>query len=347
MRRLARKPFLLLLMVIFLGAGLVAGCGGKGGEKKPAESEKKYVVKFAHNQQVDSPQHEGALVFKKLAEEWSKGRLEVQVYPAQQLGGMREVVEGVQTGAIEMAQQPTSILTNFAPQLAIVDTPFLWPNEEVLWKVLDGEVGKEMLASLENVGMKGFHLWGAGFKHLTANKPLRTPADCKGLKFRVMPSPLLVAQFESWGASAVPIDFGELYNALQQKVIDGQENPLQTTKMLKLWEVQKCISLTSHGYIAYPIIANKKWFESLPADLQDVIVRAEAEAAKQERQILKEEEAQYLAEVEKSGMQIVRLTDEEVAAYRKASEACWPAFGQKVGTDFFQKVQEAIKAAQQ
>ena len=200
--------------------------------------QQKIVLKFNHHQQIDSPQHKGAVYFKKLVEERSGGRIEVQVYPASQLGGLREGTEGVQMGTIEMSQPPTSILGNFSTAFSIVDMPFLWPNAKVLWTVLDGPIGKEIMTSVEKKNMKGFSFWGCGFKLLTANKALRTPDDVKGLKFRVMPNPLLEAQFKAWGAFAVPMDFGELYNALQQRVVDGQENPLQSIRMLKFWEVE-------------------------------------------------------------------------------------------------------------
>ncbi len=306
-------------------------------------AEAKIVIKFAHNQQIGVPQHKGAEYFKKLVEERSGGRVEVQIYPASQLGGMREATEGVQQGTIEMSQQPTSILGNFSPAFGIGDVPFLWPNEKVLRTVLNGPLGKELMASLEKRGMKGFSFWGAGFKQLTANKPINSIDDLKGLKFRVMPNPLLQAQFKAWGASAIPMDFAELYNALQQKVIDGQENPLQTITMLKFWEVQKFCSITNHGYIAYGIIGNKRWFDSLPKDIQEIIIKAEAEAANKEFELLNEEEKAYRKTVESHGMKVIDLKPEEVNRFREASKPVYAEFAPKLGKEFFDKVVSEIK----
>lgn len=334
-----------VLVGLALVSSLVIGLVCMWCEQSLAQADRKYVIKFSHNQPIQTPQHEGALEFKKLVEEWSKGRLQVQVYPTQQLGGLREQVEGVQTGAIEISQQPTAILTNFAPQLGIVDTPFLFPNDKVMWQALDSpEILGDIHASLDKVGIKGLHFWANGFKHLTANKPIRSPGDLKGMKYRVMPSPLLVAQFKAFGASAVPIDYAETYNALQQKVVDGVEWPITSIREWKLWEVQKSMSLTGHGYLGYLMIANKKWLESLPPDLRDIIVRAEAESTTKMRRLTIERESADLTEIGKH-MEVIRLTDKELSEFQKSAEAAWPTFSEKVGKDFFKKVQDAVGSA--
>jgi C4-dicarboxylate-binding protein DctP len=309
------------------------------GFNNTSDAAAKYVIKFAHNQQIDSPQHKGVAYFKQILGERSKGDVEVQIYPASQLGGMREATEGVQNGTIEMSQQPTSILGNFSPAFGIVDMPFLWPNEKVLRIVLNqSPVGKELMSYLGQKGMKGFSFHGAGFKQLTANKPIRSPEDIKGLKYRVMPNPLLQAQFKAWGAHAIPMDFAELYNALQQKVIDGQENPFQSVRMLKFWEVQQYLSVTNHGYIAYGIIGNKRWFESLPKDVQDLISKCESEAAEKQLAILADEEKGYRKEIESHGMKVIDLTPEGINQFREASKPVHVEFAPKLGKEFFDRV---------
>jgi C4-dicarboxylate-binding protein DctP len=161
------------------------------------------------------------------------------------------------------------------------------------------------------------------------------------MKYRVMPSPLLVAQFEAWGASAVPIDYAECYNALQQGVIDGVEWPITSIRDWKLWEVQKSITLTHHGYLAYLVIGNKRWFESLPSDLQDIILSAELEAAKKQRQLTTERESLSLTDIQKH-MEVIHLTDEQKKGFQNASMNAWPVWKEKVGSDFFQKVENAV-----
>lgn len=323
---MVRLLFFTFIALAFLGQASTVYCKAK------------YVIKFAHLIQVASPQHKGALYFKKLVEERSNGRVEVQVYPAAQLGRMRESTEGVQMGTIEMALEPTSMLGNFAPAFSIGDVPFLWPNAKVLWTVLDGPLGDELMAGLEKKRMKGFSWWSSGWKCLTANKYIHSIDDIKGLKFRVMPNPLLQAQFKAWGAHAVPMDFSELYNALQQGVVDGQENPFQVIRMLKFWEVQKCVAVTNHGFIAYGVIANKRWFNSLPKDIQDIIIKAEREAAIKEREMRVQEEKTDRAQIESHGMKIIDLSPKEIDRFRQASKKIYKDFAPKIGKDYFNRV---------
>jgi C4-dicarboxylate-binding protein DctP len=312
-------------------------------QSSPALAKAKYVIKFAHLIQVESPQHKAALYFKKLVEERSGGQVEVQVYPAAQLGKMRESTEGVQMGSIEMALIPTSMLGNFSPAFSIGDVPFLWPNDRVLWAVLDGPLGDELMATLQKKRMKGFSWWASGWKCLTANKVINTIDDIKGLKFRVMPNPLLEAQFKAWGAHAVPMAFAELYNALQQGVVDGQENPYQVIRMLKFWEVQKGVAVTNHGFIAYGVIGNKRWFASLPKDIQEIIVKAEREAAIKEREMQAQEAKGDREQIASQGMKIVDLDAKEIGRFRQASKPLYKQFAPKIGEDYFNRVVAEIE----
>ncbi len=324
--------FLAFVMAAFLG------------QSNPAHCKAKYVIKFAHLIQVESPQHRAALHFEKLVEERSNGLVDVQVYPTAQLGGMRESTEGVQMGSIEMALEPTSMLGNFSPAFSIGDVPFLWPNAEVLWTVLDGSLGSELMGNLEKRDIKGFSFWASGWKCLTANKVVNSIDDIKGLKFRVMPNPLLEAQFKAWGAHAVPMDFAELYNGLQQRVVDGQENPFQVIRMLKFWEVQECTAVTNHGFIAYGVIANKRWFDSLPKDIQGIIVKAEREAAILERKMQVEDEKNDRKQIGDHGMKIIELSQKEIVRFREASKPVYKEFAPKIGKDFFDRVVKKIES---
>lgn len=317
------------------------------GQSQPGHCKAEYVVKFNHLIQVESPQHKAALHFEKLVEERSGGRVDVQVFPAAQLGGMRESAEGVQMGSIEMTLSPTSMLGNFSPAFSIADVPFLWPNSEVLWTVLDGPLGSELMSNLEQRGIKGLSFWASGWKCLTANKEVHSIEDIQGLKFRIMPNPLLEAQFKAWGANAVPMDFSELYNALQQGVVDGQENPYQVIRMLKFWEVQECTAVTKHGFLAYGVVANKRWFDSLPKDIQEIIVQAEREAAILERQMQAEEAKSDRKQIEDHGMKVIDLSPEEVEKFREASSKIYGQFAEKIGKDYFDRVVKEVERLKQ
>ena len=205
------------LASLFLAAALIAPASLAAAEY-PAMN-----VRLSHNQPVGSPEDVGAQTFKKLMEEKSGGRITVDVFPQMQLGSMREQAEMVQMGTLEMSVQPTSVLTPFVEELSVIDFPFLWADKDELYRIMDGEVGGKFYAFCEKKGFKTLGLWASGFKQITTKgRPVNAPEDLKGMKIRVMPSPQLVEQYKSWGANPIPIEYAELYNALQQNIVDGQ-----------------------------------------------------------------------------------------------------------------------------
>ncbi|AOT73068.1 C4-dicarboxylate ABC transporter substrate-binding protein [Geosporobacter ferrireducens] len=303
---------------------MLGGCGAKqtpaagdtGKKELPA-----ITVKVSHNQPESSSEHAGAVAFKEKLEALSEGKITVEIFPALQLGSMREQAEAVQMGSHEITIQPISVMTPFVEELQIVDFPFLWPSAEVMWKVLDEEAGDKLLEKAEAKGFKGFGFWGSGFKNFTTKgKEIHMPADFSGVKMRVMPSPLLLAQYKAWGANPVPIEYAELYNALQQKIVDGQENPISTIAMNKFYEVQDNMVISNHGYLAYVFVANKGWFEGLPEEYKEMVTASEEEARKVQRKALEEKEKQFLEEIKQSKINIYELTQEERAAFVEASK---------------------------
>jgi len=315
----------LLVVVLILTLLIAGGCSSGKPQQSEAEDDKaadgkKHIIRLGLNQPVESPEYRGLEIFKSKVEEESKGRVEIQLFPSMQLGAMREQVEGVQMGSIEMTLQPVAVLTPFTPDVQLLDLPCLFPNTDILLEVANGEIGQEILASMEEKNMVGLGFWSGGAKHFTTKgKGIHLPEDFKGLKMRVMPSPLLIAQYEAWGANPVPIEYAELYNALQQGVVDGQENPLQSIALNKFYEVQDYLILSGHGYMTYVLVANKPWFDGLPEDLQQLIRRANKEASEKERQLVAENEARFLEEIKASGIKVYALTEQEKEAFRKAS----------------------------
>ena len=318
------KKNLVLCMVLVLIVGMLGGCGAK---QTPVaqETEKKELptitVKVSHNQPETSSEHVGAVAFKEKLEALSEGKITVEIFPAMQLGSMREQAEAVQMGSHEITIQPISVLTPFVEELQIVDFPFLWPSTEVMWKVLDEEAGDKLLEKVEPKGFKAFGFWGSGFKNFTTKgKEIHKPSDFSGVKMRVMPSPLLLAQYKTWGANPVPIEYAELYNALQQKIVDGQENPISTIAMNKFYEVQDNMIISNHGYLAYVFITNKGWFDGLPEEYKTMVITSEEEARKIQREALENKEKQFLEEIKQSKIKIYELTQEERAAFVEASK---------------------------
>lgn len=339
------KSTLAILLVITVMA--LTGCGGG----KPADngsqagSDKPIDIIVSHNHPENSPEHEGMVAFKNLVEEKTGGKVNVKIYTNLQLGSMREQVEATQTGTIQITQQPTAVLSTFVTAYELVDFPFLWPDAETAYKVLDGEIGKLISAEAEKEGFVNLGWMAAGFKQFTANKPIRSPEDLKGMQIRVMPAPLLNAQMEAWGAKPTPIEFGELYNSLQQGVVDGQENPIKTIYLNRLFEVQKYLIKSNHGFLGYGIVANKAWFDALPADIQTAIRESMQEACQVEREVLSKTEEDMLKEIEAYGTEIIELTPEAIEEFRELVLPVHDQFADRVGRSLLDATYAQIKEA--
>ncbi len=243
-----------VIVSLILGARSYADAG----RDRPRRA--KWNVKFGHDQPEKSPHHDGALYFKKLVEEGSNGEIAVKIYPSQLLGTGLQMSEMVQAGALEILAIPTSNMQVLHPSLQVLDLPFLFPGTKSLFRVLDSDFTDDLYKPLWSQNIVGLHWIISGFKQFTGNFPIRTPDDFKGRKIRVMPAPIIREQFKALGASPVPIDFQELYNALQQGVVDGQENPLTTIVTMKFYEVQKYMTLSNHAFIAYVFVASKTFY---------------------------------------------------------------------------------------
>lgn len=343
------KTVVLLLLCLFV-VGIVAGCGGGSGtsgggtQGTQQQSQQKYVLKLAHDQQVASPFQQTSEYLKQLIEERSNGRIEVQIYPAQQLGSSREMIEGMQMGTIEMTLLPTAKFGGFDQRLTLVDMPFLFPNEDILWKVLDGEIGEEIMSGLPNIGIQGICFVAEGWKCFTSNEPIEGPEFFKGKKWRVMEAPIIMATYEAWGANPVPIDFAEVYNSLQQRVVDGHENPYLSIHDMKFYEVQKYITVAEHSYLSYFFSASKKWLDSLPEDLRQIVIDSTKEATQYHKGLMDEANARYLANFEKHGNIINVLSPEQREAFRVASQPVYDQFRDVIGAELLDKTLAFIEA---
>lgn len=292
-----------------------------------AQEYPKITIRLSHNQPVGSPEDIGAEKFKELVEAGSGGNMKVQIFPSMQMGSMREQTEATQMGTIDITVQPVAVLTPFVDELKIIDFPFLWPSAEVLYDVMDGPVGKKFYGFTEGKGLVTLGLWASGFKQFTTRgHDIKLPDDFKGLKIRVMPSPLLIAQYKAWGANPIPIEYAELYNALQQRVVDGQENPIQTIAMNKLYEVQDRLIVSNHGFLAYLFVVNANWFNGLSDDAKELIVRSEEEARKLQRAAQAEKEVQFLEEIKASGISVTYLSEDEHKAFFDRSRSVHEEF---------------------
>ncbi len=263
-----------------------------------AQAAGEIVIKFSHVVAPDTPKGRAAEKFKQLAEEKTKGVVKVEIYPNSQLYKDREETEALQANAVQMLAPS---LSKFGPlgarEFEVFDLPYIFPNYEVVHRVMDGEVGKKLFAKLESKGLKGLAFWDNGFKVMSANKPLRTVEDFKGVKMRIQSSKVLDAQMKALGANPQVMAFSEVYTALQQGVVDGTENPPDNLYTQKMHEVQKYLTVSDHGFLGYAVIVNKKFWEGLPADVRTQLEQAMTEATAFERDIAKKENDEALNKV--------------------------------------------------
>ncbi len=296
------------------------------------------IIKFSHVVAPDTPKGRAAEYFKKLAEERSKGRVKVEVYPNSQLYKDREEIEALQIGAVQMLAPS---LAKFGPlgvrSFELFDLPYIFPNKETLYRVMDGDIGKKLFGMLDAKGITGLGFWDNGFKQMSANKPLRSVEDFKGLKLRIQSSKVLEAQMKALGANPQVMAFSEVYSALQQGVVDGTENPMSNLYTQKMHEVQKHLTISDHGYLGYAVIVNKKFWDDLPADLRAILDTAMQETTVFERKIAQEENDEALAKVKAAGTtQVYVLPFKDRVVWQKALLPVHKAFEEKIGRDLIQ-----------
>lgn len=271
-----------------------------------------FTARIGHLESAQQPRQQGLEMVAKLVDERTNGAVKFEIFPAGQLGQQREMAEGVQLGVIEGTVSPAAFIAPFNPAATILDFPFLYPADlEKAAELRDGAFGDAVLASFEPLGFKAIAIWPNGRKSFTSNKPLDSLADFAGQRFRVMDSKVLMKQFESVGASAIALPFGELYTALQTGVVDGQENALDTIATMKYNEVQKYLLVSGHGANEDVVLFNPAWWNSLPAEYQTVITEAFDEVRPQVEAIKTKAQETALAKLTEAGMTVRELTDDE------------------------------------
>lgn len=293
-----------------------------------------FTLRFAHILTTDTPAHLAAEAMAEMVAERTDGRVEIQIFPAGQLGNDTEIIEQIQLGSIDMGIPPTAKLGNFEPRVQLFDLPYIFPTPEAAYAVLDGEVGGELLASLSDQGLYGAAYWESGFKQITNNvHVIDGPEDLSGIKMRTMDSPLIIQQYEAWGANPIPLPFAEVYNALQQGVADAQENSFVSIANMKFYEVQDYLTHSNHAYLAYAFIVNQDSWETLPDDLQAAVQSAIEDARDVNRTLTAELDAELKAEIAASGVAITELDEAGLAAFVEASRAVHEDYVDVIGED--------------
>jgi len=301
------------------------------------------TIKFSHVVALDTPKGKGAEQFKKLAEERTKGRVKVEVYPNSSLFKDGEEVEALQLGSVQMLAPS---LAKFGPlgvrEFEVFDLPYMFDSYDDLHKVTDGPVGAALFKKLESKGIVGLAYWDNGFKVMTANKMIRGPSDYKGLKMRIQSSKVLSDEMKALGAIAQVMAFSEVYQAMQTGVVDGSENTPSNVFTQKHHEVQKYLAETNHGYIGYAVIVNKKFWDALPADIRTTLEGAMKDATKYANEIAQKENDDALEGIRKSGKtEMLKPAAEQNAAMKKALVAVHKENESRVGKDTIEEVYKA------
>jgi len=311
----------------------------------PAAASAASMMKIAHVVPPGDPRDIAANQVADIMKQSTSCDMRAQVYPSGQLGGSTDLIEGMQLGTIEAVVLPGSFLVGFQPIMGLMDFPYFWPRDlDKLLKVQSSDAVRKMLDSTSEKGVYSMAIWHTGYKQWTANKPLRTPADYKGVRARVMPSKILVAQQKALGMTPVTMPFPETYNALQSGAISAQENPISTTYVMKFYEVQKDLMMTNHGNLDQVFMVSKRWYDGLSDDCQADLTKAVEKGSKTVVEKTEELEKTGLASMKQAGVDVIDLDEDQIAALRKdALPAAKKAYLDETG-DQGQAVLSAVSA---
>lgn len=298
------------------------------------------VLNFALTTAQNSHYSMGVQAFGKKLSELSGGKYEIREQAAGALGGERDLIEGLQIGSVELAVSSTGPLGNFVPETLVLDLPFLFKDYAAARSILDGEIGQELLDKVSENNLVALAWTENGFRHVTnSSRPINTPADLEGLKIRTMENPVHMEIFRAAGASPTPMAFPELFAALQQKVIDGQETPIPVITASKFWEVQSNLTLTGHGYSPALILASPSLWDGLSDEEKGWFREAAKVAVEATRAKVESDEANGVELLRKNGMNVVENVDK--AAFQKAVAPAYDTFKAKYGDEMLKRIQAA------
>ncbi|MEY3790634.1 MAG: hypothetical protein RLZ09_1470 [Pseudomonadota bacterium] len=298
---------------------------------------------LGHGAAPGNPRHEASILFANKVKEKSGGKIEVQVAPSAQLGDDAAMVTALRSGTLDMSANSQGAVSNVVPEYAAFGMPFLFSNLNAAWRVLDGPLGKELAQKSEEKGMVVLGYWDNGIRHMSnSKKPILKPEDLKGMKMRTPPDPVTVDIMKSVGADPQQIKFAELYVALQQGVVDGQENPLMNIHASKLHEVNKFISLTGHKYEMTPLLISKRSWDKLNAAEKKVLQDAALEATSYQRKLSFDADSRLVGELKTAG---IRVDVVDQAPFAKATESVTQKWYSSPIGDYVKKVVAAARTA--
>lgn len=319
-------------------AALVAGIAVFAGSASASTT-----LRFGYEAPRSDTQHAAAKKFNDLLKEKTKGEIKLSLFPDSTLGNAQTMISAVRGGTIDLEMSGSPNFSGLVPKLNVIDIPFIFQNREHAYAVLDGEIGQGLLKELEAQGLKGLAFWEVGFRSFTNSKhPVKTPDDIKGLKVRTNQNPMYIQAFSILGANPVPMPLSELYTALETRAVDAQEHPVGIVWSAKLYEVQKHLSLTNHGYTPLIVVMNKAKFDGLSPELQTALVEAAKEAGAYQRQLNLENEKGIIEKMQKADIEVIDTVDTKPFKAAIESEVR-KAFIEKNGDDLVKQIDALAK----
>lgn len=296
------------------------------------------TLRFGYEAPRSDTQHIAAKKFNELLKEKTKGELKLSLFPDSTLGNAQTMIGAVRGGTIDLEMSGSPNFTGLEPKLNVIDIPFIFKDRQHVYKVLDGEIGQDLLKALEAQGLKGLAFWDVGFRAFSNSKhPINKPEDIKGLKIRTNQNPMYIQAFSLLGGNPVPMPLSELYTALETRAVDAQEHPIGIFWSVKLYEVQKYLSLTNHGYTPLIVVMNKAKFDSLSPELQQAILDSAKEAGKYQRDLNVQNEKDIVEKLRKAGIEVIDKVDN--APFKAVIEAdVRKSFIEKHGDDLVNKI---------
>lgn len=301
------------------------------------------TIRISNGVTSDHPIGNGLTKMTACLAEKSGGKMKLQSFWGGALGGDLQAATALRSGTQEMVVTSTSPLVGMMPELGVFDLPFLFSNEKEADAILDGAFGKYISDKMPAIGLVNVSYWENGFRNLTnSKKPVEKLEDFPGLKVRVMQNNIFLDTFKTVGANAVPMAFQEVFAALETRAIDGQENPFVTISNMKLWEVQKYLSITNHAYTPFMILYSKALFDKLSAEEQKALFDCAAVGQAEQRKVTRAQSAAALANVKKEGMQVNELTADQQKRMREAVKPVYERTATTVGKDTIDRIQAEL-----
>ena len=318
-----KKRVILPWFFIYLAIVMFLGC------RKQDTAEKEVVLKLAHSLDITHPVHKAMVYMAEKASEKSSGRMEIQIFPSEQLGTEKENIEALQLGYLAMTKISTAVMEGFVPRMKVFGIPYLFRDSEHYWKVLKGPIGKDLLAAGKSKGLRGLCFYDAGSRSFYAKKEINTPEDLKGMKIRVMNSVMSMKMVEAMGGSPTPIPWGELYTALEQGVVDAAENNPPSFRTSRHYEVCKYYTLDEHTRLPDILIISVRVWDNLKPEFQRILQEAVDESVEYQRKIWAEAEEADLKTVQDAG---IKLISPDKNLFKESVVSVWKEFeGTEIG----------------